>query len=211
MSVDVLRRATGFAGVLLAVGALAFGQAGPGDRGQPGPWVVDLRGATVTLPSDTAFLPKLPGGSIVPGRAFGFDGGARWFWRQLGHSRMALGVDASWARGTTPEYPTVPRVIETFTRVAPDLSFNFGTRHGWSYLSTGAGIARLRGSSTLKGVASVPVSSGAVTEIHGGAGARWFTSPHLAVGFDIRVHQLLAGARTPATMRFAASVGVSVR
>lgn len=206
-----MRRAIGLLAGLLMSASPGFAQGGPDDKGQPGPWVVDLRGVTVSLPSDAAFHPVLPAGSIVPGRGFGFDGGAQWFWRRLGPSRVAIGADATWARGTTPELPTVPRVVETFTRVGPDVSFNFGGRNGWSYLSTGGGVARLRGTSALKGVTSEPVSSGAVVEVHGGAGARWFSTPRLAVGFDLRLYQLLAGDHTPATMRFAASVGVSLR
>lgn len=182
-----------------------------GAAGEPGPWVVDLRGATVSLPSDTGFLPVLPAASVVPGRAFGVDAGARWFWKRLGPSRLALGLDATWARGTTPGSATLPRVVETFVRVGPDVSFNFGQRNGWSYLSLGAGLARIAGSATLTGRAIDPVSSGALVAIHGGGGARWFTSDRMAVGFDVRLHQLQAGDRTPATMRFAAAVGISVR
>ncbi|MGE3576885.1 MAG: hypothetical protein AB7I25_00390 [Vicinamibacterales bacterium] len=196
--------------LLLAAADGARAQTGAG-ADQPGPWVLDLRGVTVSLPSDPAFLPGLPAGSVVPGRGFGFDGGARWFWRRLGPSRLGLGLDATWARGTTPGSATLPRVVETFVRAAPDLSFNFGGRNGWSYLSLGAGVARIAGSATLAGRALDPVTSGAILAIHGGAGARWFTTDRLAVGFDVRLHQLQAGDRTPATMRFAASVGLSVR
>jgi hypothetical protein len=196
--------------LLLAAPVPALAQDAAG-ADQPGPWVLDLRGATVSLPSDPAFLPVLPAGSAVPGRAFGVDGGARWFWRRLGPSRLALGVDATWARGTTPGSATLPRVVETFVRVAPDVSFNFGRRNGWSYLSLGAGVARISGSAALAGRTIDPVSSGGLIAIHGGGGARWFTSDRMAVGFDLRLHQLQAGERTPATMRVAASVGISVR
>jgi hypothetical protein len=195
--------------LLLAAPVAAEAQDAPDN--QPGPWVLDLRGATVSLPADPAFLPVLPSRSVVPGRGFGFDGGARWFWRLLGPSRLALGFDATWARGTTPGSAAVPRVVETFVRVAPDLSFNFGGRNGWSYLSLGTGLARIAGSGTLRGKALDPVTSGRLLAIHGGAGARWFTSERIAVGFDVRLHRLQAGDRTPATMRFAASVGMSVR
>jgi hypothetical protein len=207
--VMALFRACAAVWVLLAAPAAAFAQESA--DGQPGPWVLDLRGTTVSLPSDAAFLPVMPTGTVVPGRGFGFDGGARWFWRRLGPSRLALGLDATWARGTTPGSPTLPRVVETFVRVAPDLSFNFGGRNGWSYLSLGAGLGRIAASGTLAGKALDPVSSGALVAIHGGGGARWFTSERMAVGFDLRLHQLQAGDRTPATMRFAASVGISVR
>jgi len=197
-------------GLLLIGSAVAMAQE-PVETDQPGPWVLDLRGTTVGLPSEPEFLPLLPAGSVVPGRGFGVDGGARWYWRRFGPSRLGLGLDATWARGTTPETPTLPRVVETFVRVAPDLSFNFGGRNGWSYLSLGAGLARIAGSATFRGEDTEPVSSGAVVAIHGGGGARWFTSDRLAVGFDIRLHRLQAGKMTPATMRLAASVGLSVR
>jgi len=196
-------------GLVLATGAAGAQTPGPAD--QPGPWVLDLRGTTVSLPSDADFLPALPSGSVVPGRGFGIDGGARWYWRRLGPSRLGLGLDATWARGTAPGTATLPRVVETFTRVAPDLSFNFGQRNGWSYLSLGAGVARIAASASLAGRDLTPTSTGTVLTLHAGGGARWFTRERLAVGFDVRLHSLQPGESTPPTMRFAASVGISLR
>lgn len=202
----------------LRVGLLLLtllGAAGPAlaqvEPGPPGPWVVDVRGTTLGLPNDGAFLPGLGAGAVVPGRGFGLDAGARWIWRSLGPSRLGLGVDATWVRGTTPELPAAPRVVETFVRVAPDLSFNFGSRNGWSYLSTGVGLARIAGRTISQGVTTELPSSGALLVMHGGAGARWFMTDHMAVGFDLRLHRLSAGDRTPSTVRFAASVGLSLR
>lgn len=196
-------------GLVLTAGAAAAQTAAPAD--QPGPWVLDLRGTTVSLPSEADFLPALPPGSVVPGRGFGIDGGARWYWRRLGPGRVGLGVDATWARGTTAGSATLPRVVETFTRVSPDLSLNFGQRNGWSYLSLGAGVARIAASASLGGSDLTPASTGAVLAIHAGGGARWFTRERLAVGFDVRLHSLQPGKSTPPTMRLAASVGISVR
>ena len=194
--------------LVLVAASVASAQVEPGP---PGPWVVDLRGVTVPLPSDSRFLPGLASGTVVPGRAFGFDVGARWFGKALGPARIAVGVDATWARGTTVESRTSPRVLETFVRVTPDVSFNFGTRNGWSYLSLGGGVARVAGRIERAGVTTALESSGAVPEVHGGAGARWFMSDHLAVGFDLRLHQLFAGSHTPPSSRFAVSAGLSLR
>lgn len=177
----------------------------------PGPWTVDLRGATVSLPNDSRFMPGLPSGTVVPGRGFGLDAGARRFLGPLGPGRLALGADLTWVRGTTVETATSARVVETFLRVAPDVSLNFGTRRGWSYLSLGAGTARVAGRMVKAGKETALESSGSVFEVHGGAGARWFTTEHLAVGFDLRLHQLVRGNHTPPSSRFAASVGLSLR
>ena len=53
--------------------------------------------------------------------------------------------------------------------------------------------------------------SGRLRTINYGGGARWFFTPRLAFGIDLRAHQLAAGAGTPRVSVFAASAGVSFR
>jgi hypothetical protein len=101
-------------------------------------------------------------------------------------------------------------VQEVFTSVSPEVSFNFGTASGWSYLSLGTGVGIIRGDLVSQGVTSESVTTGNRLDIHAGVGARWFTIDHLAIGFDVRLHRLSAGRITPSTMRLAASVGISV-
>ena len=79
----------------------------------------------------------------------------------------ALGVNFIDVRGTATD------ANATMNVVAPQLSFNFGTSDGWSYLSVGAGTARVNAEAT-----------GSSSAINAGGGARWFMKRHLAVGFD---------------------------
>ena len=89
----------------------------------------------------------------------------------------------------------------TMNIVAPQLSFNFGSSDGWSYLSLGAGTARVDAEVT-----------GSSSAINAGGGARWFIKRHLGVGFDLRLHRIAAdGDVMGDSMIFAASVGFSVK
>ena len=153
----------------------------------------------------------VPNGTPLPSRGFGGEIGVRWYGPNWGRARLGVGAGWIWARGTTPEVGAVPRIQEVFTSVTPEVSANFGTGSGWSYASLGAGTARISTVSVLKGVTSEPATTGRVLDVHAGAGARWFTSDHLALGFDIRLHRLAAGEATPSTTRFVASVGLSLR
>jgi hypothetical protein len=108
--------------------------------------------------------------------------------------------------------------------VAPQLSFNFGSRQGWSYLSAGYGGASLRSdaplvvgsSSSATEPGAVVISGGSLdaSRIRGvnlGGGARWFLSGHAAIGLDVRFHRLSATATTPRVTLVSVSVGLSIR
>ena len=102
--------------------------------------------------------------------------------------------------------------------LAPQVSLNFGTARGWSYVSGGVGLASIRGD--VAAVDELPAasrSSGALTSINVGGGARWFTSKHLAFAFDIRfyaVNPQLPTATRPGFPRMtitSLSAGVALR
>lgn len=189
--------------------------------GPPGPFVVDLRGATVRIPSDPAFFPALPEASDVPARGFGADVGVHVYPFSWGPARAGVGADILYARGSVAG--SGPSTV--VKGVAPQFSLNFGSRDGWSYLSAGYGIMTIRseapvvatpaGSSAdgtaLTDTTGGSVESGSVPALNFGGGARWFLSRHLAVGFDIRFHRLAAGDTTPSTTLFGATAGVSLR
>ena len=111
---------------------------------------------------------------------------------------------------------TIPDVVATLTTVAPQVSFNFGSTDGWSYLSAGVGIAEVK---TAASGTATPVSreSGVLPSINVGGGARWFWNRHLAVTFDLRFHVVSAKERpipaesTPRTTLVSASAGFSFR
>ena len=204
----------------------------------PGPYVFDLRGATSGLPGDTGFLPTIPEGTRIPSRGFGFDVGAHIYPFELGSARVGFGLSMMRVRGTasttvlttpttsqsaTTVAPAPPDMVSLFTTVAPQVSFNFGTVDGWSYLSAGLGVGSIEATATPTApatqVATGPEtrSSGTIRSINYGAGARWFLMRHIAVGFDIRFHRLSsgrdqsAGIVTAGGTLFSASIGISVR
>jgi len=168
----------------------------------PGPYVIDVRGAISGIPNAIAFFPTVTATDAIPARGFGFDVGGHVYPASLGHSRLGLGVNFMQVRGSVGP----PDVSATVTAVAPQISFNFGTRSGWSTLSAGYGVARVKSRAT-----NGDADGGQVGALNIGGGARWFLSPHAAVGFDVRFYRLAAGDTVPSTKIVAASAGLSMR
>jgi hypothetical protein len=163
--------------------------------GPPGPFVLDIRGATSGLPAGIGLYPDLEDEFTVPSRGFGIDVGGHVYFLSLGPARLGVGVNFLSVRGTTADARATLQVI------SPQLSFNFGTGDGWSYLSAGVGTARMK--------AGASASSQA---INAGGGARWFVTRHRAVGFDIRMVKIAADGDTMgASTQLVASVGLSVK
>jgi len=160
----------------------------------PGALVFDVRGTTLGVPQTSEFYPDLPGDTIIPARGFGLEAGVHVYPWARGSRSLGLGADLFWTRASaTPTIDTanqdgtitgiaLPDVSVTMVVVSPQLSINFGTSRGWSYLTAGGGVARVRSTAAS---ASVSSSSG---DINTGGGARWFLSDHLGVGFDLRIH-----------------------
>lgn len=184
-----------------------------------GPFVADLRGIMVGLPTSAGWTPSLPADAVVPSRGFGLEGGVHAHLRKLGAATFGVGATYSWARGTTSALAeSVPDVKTRATMLSPQLSFNFGHRLGWSYLSAGYGVVKVVSESApIPGLPAVTVDSGWAGAINFGGGARWFISDRLGVGFDARWHKLSsrdATANTLAAMRttmFRLAVGISVQ
>ena len=205
----------------------------------PGPYVIDIRAPMSGLPSTSRFHPVLPANTLVPKRGFGLGVGGHVYVASLGVSRVGVGVDVLRVRGTavTPVTPSTSTtgagtssssgaslsttgqidVAMTMTAVAPQLSFNFGTREGWSYLSGGYGVAQLRTEATgeqespLTGRTTLVRDDGRSASINYGGGARWFIRDRVAVGFDLRFHRIAAVGTRPVAKLVVASVGLSVR
>ena len=193
----------------------------------PGPYVIDLRGAMSGAPGSASFYPPVATAISVPQRAFGFGAGAHVYMFRIGAARLGFGVDVMRARGTarteasavettstTDEEPTGTfNAAMTVTTIAPQLSFNFGTHEGWSYLSVGYGAGTTH--SEVNVPASFDGDSGSrnrrTSALNFGGGARWFLREHLAVGFDVRFHRLLGTNAVPSTQMVGLSVGVSIR
>lgn len=188
------------AAIIVAAGVLS-GAPVAAQTAPPGPWIIDLRGATTSLPTAASFFPGLPADTLVPARGFGFDVGAHVYLLTLGPSRVGVGANYVRTRGTAQG------VASTLQTLAPQVSFNFGTNRGWSYLGAGIGRASLR-MTVNRGSGDLTSESGGTSAINVGGGARWFLARHLAVGFDVRFHRL---ARPQKTTLAGFSVGLSVR
>ena len=191
-------------------------------------FVLDARGTSAGLPSETGWTPLVPADTELPSRAFGLDFGAHVY--PLRFKSVSLGFGATWdlARGrTTPqELPTgsaapvvlLPEVTTRLTSLAPQVSLNFGHSLGWSYLSAGLGQSRVKsGAEAQSTLQYVPVDSGWVKTINYGGGARWFINDHVGVGFDLRwynlsiVEQSATSPGAPRASLLTLAVGVSVK
>jgi hypothetical protein len=186
-----------------------------------GPFVVDLRGVFPMFPDD----PQLAASrgltqEQLPGRGLGVDIGAHLYvirWRAV---TIGIGGELIMARarrtfdaeaGLTPPGP----VTEHFTSVASQISFNFGTGAGWSYLS--GGIGRSVWSVVPDGQASRPADEERLPTINYGGGARWFAKKHLAFSVDVRFYAISPGLAelgypgSPHTTLIVMGGGISVK
>jgi hypothetical protein len=203
---------------------LALGSA-PASAQEPpppiGPFVVDLR-ATLPRFDRTALLAEsrnlIP--EELPGRGLGLDGGAHVYlirWRAI---TFGLGGQVTLARahaasvsadGTAALRPVTSRLVS----LAPQLSLNFGTGDGWSYLS--GGIGQSTWSVVADGEPSTPADRERLRTINYGGGARWFARPHLAFTFDVRFHAIDPGTPhggrpgSPRTTLLLMGAGMSIK
>jgi hypothetical protein len=112
-------------------------------------------------------------------------------WRAI---TFGLGGELVTARAkyTPPEdTATTQPVTETFRSLGAQLSLNFGTGSGWSYLSGGIGRSNL--SIVPEGREPLDTDNEVLKTINYGGGARWFAKPHLAFSFDVRFYALNPG------------------
>lgn len=201
-----MRRVVIAGGLWLGLCASAAAQTAAADR--PGPYVIDVRGTTISLPQDPSFYPPVSSTTAVPSRGWGIDAGAHVYPFQLGAARLGIGGMLLRARGTV-SFESQPAVAALVTTMTPQVSVNFGSRAGWSYLSAGIGRAQM----TTR-VAPRLLDSGTRSTVNFGGGARWFAKPRLAFTFDVRFHMVRAGGDvtpTPGTTLVAASAGMSLR
>lgn len=215
----------------LAVVLCGLAAAGPAsaqtlDPGLPGPYVIDVRGAITGVSSTFALLLLMPEGAVAPSRGLGIDVGGHVYPVSLGPARLGVGASVLYVRGrASPPVsesaaaaigPEPPVVDTRITIVAPQVSLNFGTGSGWSYLSGGVGWGRAEGSVAAAG-AGLTEDTGWGAMLNYGGGARWSLTRRLAFGFDLRVHQFQGRAvdtstgLLPRTTLMTAALGISVR
>ena len=86
-------------------------------------------------------------------------------------------------------------VTERFTSMTPQLSFNFGTGDGWSYIS--GGIGRSTWSVVPEGGPLQPVDEEGLRTINYGGGARWFLTHRVAFSLDLRFYAINPSTPVP--------------
>jgi hypothetical protein len=152
----------------------------------------DVHLVTIALPHDAGTAaPRGLEPDDLPSRGIGFDAGVHVYpWRTR---ILTLGVGAAllWSRGTqspaaATDGTTAPSVTTRLRAFSPQVSLNFGTGRGWSYISGGIGSASISVSRS-----DLPAEDAQTARaLNYGAGARWFFRRHLAFSFDIRFYSV---------------------
>jgi len=156
----------------------------------------------------------------LPARAFGFVLGAHWYPARLGIVTFGIGGEIVTARrghtlntGTETE-PVNVTVNSRFSAISPQVSFNIGSRDGFSYISGGIGSSTFTAERMDN---PLPDQASRSKTINYGGGARWFVKKHLAVSMDLRfyaVNPQLATTTRPGFPRMtlmAFSAGAAIR
>jgi hypothetical protein len=182
-------------------------------------FVVDLHGNVLSFP-DSLQLAESRGLNQLelPGRGLGFDVAAHVYplrWRAI---VFGVGGQLTRARGhqsSSGDTPGLRAVTERFTSIAPQLSFNFGSGTGWSYLS--GGMSSSRWSLVPDGSVALAPDEERLKTINYGGGARWFIKTHVAFSFDVRFYAINPSTSTggvttsPRTTLVIIGAGVSLK
>jgi hypothetical protein len=179
----------------LALGLLAGSRAEAQDPPRPiGPYVVDVRGTVPRFPKDLQ-LAQSRGLAIadLPGAGLGIDVDAHVYvltWKAV---TFGLGGQLTLSRSHSSAKSSGGQLVERavtekLTHVAPQISFNFGTGDGWSYLSGGIGPSVW--SVVPDDAQPLSIDDVRLTTINYGGGARWFITRHVAFTFDVRFYAI---------------------
>jgi hypothetical protein len=189
-----------------------------------GPFVVDLHGTVPRFPSDDPNLAESRGVSLaeLPGSGLGVQVGVHLYplrWRAVTFGvggELTAGRARQTPAATTAATVTLVRPAdERFVSIAPQLSFNFGTSNGWSYISGGLGPSTW--ALVPEGHDGFPPDSERLKTINYGGGARWFMKSHLAFSFDVRFYAINPGTPyfnvpgSPRTTLMIIGAGISLR
>lgn len=209
------------AAAILCCPTAAAAQDIPPTRLPIGRYVADAR---ITLPKFKQDAATAEGIGVtalnLPTRAFGFVLGAHWYPVRMGIVTFGLGGEFTAARRGrtlntgTDAVPLNVTVNSRFTALSPQVSFNFGARDGWSYISGGIGWSTFTAERQDQ---PLPDPESRSKTINYGGGARWFAKKHLAVSMDLRFYAVnpqlptLARPGLPRMTLMAFSVGAALR
>lgn len=213
--------------VPIAVAAWLFGAGAaraqdlPDDPHPIGRFAADFRGAFPKFKQDAVTAAGIGVQTAnLPTRAFGFVVGAHWYPVRLGIVTFGVGgelISAHRGRTVTTGTTAAPvkvTVNSRFSSLSPQISFNFGRRDGWSYISGGIGSSAF---TAERKESPLPDPDTRSKTINYGGGARWFAKKHLAVSMDLRFYAINpeeATARRPARSRMTMmtlSGGIAIR
>lgn len=167
-----------------------------------GPFVVDLQVTVPRFPHDQTLADsRVLLLQELPGTGLGLHTGAQIYvltWKAM---TVGLGADLTIARARQGAPQLGPdakgrAVTERFTHVAPEISFNFGSGNGWSYLSGGIGPSQW--SLIPETGPALAANSERLKTINYGGGARWFIKRHLAFSLDVRFYAVNPSTPVPA-------------
>lgn len=184
-------------------------------------FVVDARGAMASLQQDATVATSLDvEPTALPSRGLGFVVGAHVYPVRRKGFAIGVGLEMLRVRGSNTveaESETVedgPTLKTRWTHLSPQVSFNFGARDGWSYLTAGLG----RSSLTMErddDPQEDPETR--VRTLNYGGGARWFMKKHVAFTFDLRFYSInaqeaaIGRIATPKMRLRVLSAGISIR
>jgi hypothetical protein len=192
-----------------------------------GPFVVDLHATVPKYPSS----PLLAASHDVvvaelPGRGLGVQVGGQVYFFRWRAVTFGIGGEYAASRGrksppdrqgssTATDTTALRETEEKFSSAGSALSFNFGTGHGWSYIS--GGIGQSTWSLIPVGRAAFASDVARLKTINYGGGARWFAKAHVAFSFDVRFYAINPGPAfldfpgSPRTTLLVIGAGVSVK
>lgn len=183
-----------------------------------GPFVVDAHGTVPLFKTDAGIAASRGlSASELPGAGLGVNVAIHVYPLKWKAVTFGLGGELTLARAhQSPADPQAfSAVTETYKTVNAQLSLNFGTGNGWSYLSGGIGPAWWK--IVPDGQPEGPADQDRLREVNYGGGARWFAKPHLAFSVDARWHQVDPGfahgifPASPRTTFLIVGAGVSIK
>jgi hypothetical protein len=181
--------------------------------------VIDLHGIVPVFPNDNAQLAnsrQLTVGEL-PGAGLGGRVGVHAYlfrWRAI---TFGVGGEVFSAKSSSTPDPSlnlVP-VAERLTSGDGQISFNFGSGHGWSYLSGGFG--RSQWSIIPAGQPAGSADSELLSTANYGGGAHWSIKRHLGFSLDVRLYEIQPGSPTsigpgsPRTRLLVAGAGIFLK
>jgi hypothetical protein len=173
--------------LLLTPAAVAIAQS----VGPIPPVAFDIRGFYGSLGQDPVTAAGLGvDPTALPARGLGGAAGIHVYPLRLRRLSVGFSGEGVFSRGRAQREPEEGQpadlaVQQRLQGLSGNLSLNFGDRNGWSYVT--AGIGPMTFTSYLGETAPDAPAPRKMT-INMGGGARWFFTPHVAIGFDVRFY-----------------------